>query len=174
MEDSTTANLAAELLIAPTALIELTREEARVVVYYMKPHKIEKGTTFIKEGDTRDTGFMMLLLDGEVTVETVVVSRVEPITITVLGRGSLIGELALLDGEPRCASCTASSHLRGAILTREALEQLMLENPAVAAKLMLAVSLRIAERLRENADKLKLYVQLTQAMQQEIGSRVSA
>lgn len=50
----------------------------------------------------------------------------------------------------------------------------MLENPAVAAKLMLAVSLRIAERLRENADKLKLYVQLTQAMQQEIGSRVSA
>jgi CRP/FNR family transcriptional regulator, cyclic AMP receptor protein len=33
---------------------------------------------------------------------------------------------------------------------------------------MMAVSLRIAQRLRDTADKLKLYSQLTQAMQQEI------
>ena len=173
-QESETADLAAELLIAPTALMQLTREDARVVVRYMLPRKIDKGTTFIYEGDKRHTDFMMLLLDGEVTVETIVVSRVQPITVTVLGRGSLIGELALLDGEPRHASCTATSHLRCAILKREALEQLVTDSPAVAAKLMLAVSSRIAARLRENADKLKLYVQLTQAMEQEIGERNAA
>ena len=83
----------------------------------------------------------------------------------------MIGELALLDGEPRHASCTASSNLRCAILTRQALEQLMADKPAVAAKLMLGVSLRSAVRLRENAEKLKLYVKLTQAMEQEIAQR---
>ena len=168
IEGSTMADLAAELLAAPTALMQLTHDEARVVISYMQPRKIEEGTTFIKEGDTRNTGFMLLVLDGEVTVETIVVSRVEPITVTVLGEGSLLGEMGLLDGEPRSASCTASTEVRCAILTRDALEELMVDDPKVAAKFMMAVSLRIAERLRDSADKLKMYAQLTQAMQQEI------
>lgn len=170
---SESADLAAELLIAPTALMQLSLEDARVVVGYMQPKKITKGTVFIAEGDTSYTDFMMLLIDGEVTVETIVVSREQPMTVTVLGRGSLVGELALLDGEPRHASCTAASNLRCAILTREALEQMVTDQPAVAAKLMLAVSMRIARRLRENAEKLKLYVKLTQAMEQEIAQRIA-
>ncbi|MDB5868191.1 MAG: cyclic nucleotide-binding protein [Polaromonas sp.] len=173
-EGSQAADLAAELLIAPTALMQLTLEDARVVVRYMQPQRVAKGTVFIREGDDRDTGFMMLLLDGEVTIETVVVSRVEPITITVLGPGSVIGELGLLDGQARYASCTAATPLRCAILTREALSRLMEENPVVAAKLVLALSVRIGVRLREITGKLKMYVQLTQAMEQEIGSRPTA
>lgn len=173
-QGSDSADLAAELLIAPTALMQLTLQEARVVVGYMQPQIVTQGTTFIREGDDRDTGFMMLLLDGEVTVETLVVSRSEPIIITVLGRGSLIGELGLLDGQARYASCVAATPLRCAILTRQSLDLLMHENSPVAAKLMLAVSLRIGLRLREVTDKLKMYAQLTQAMEQEIGSRINA
>ena len=173
-EGSEAADLAAELLITPTALMQLTMQEARVVVRYMQPQIVSKGTVFIREGDARDTGFMMLLLDGQVRVETLVVSRVEPIIITLLGRGSLIGELGLLDGEPRYASCIAATPLRCAILTREALHLLMHDNPLIAAKLILALSLRIGMRLREVTDKLKMYVQLTQAMEQEIGSRADA
>jgi CRP-like cAMP-binding protein len=111
---------------------------------------------------------MLLVLDGEVTVETIVVSRTEPITVTVLGPGSLIGEMGILDGAPRSASCTAISDLRCAILTRDAMKQLLDDQPRTAAKLMMAISLRIAERMRENQDKLKLYAQLTQAMNEEI------
>jgi hypothetical protein len=37
-----------------------------------------------------------------------------------------------------------------------------------------AVSLRIAKRLRDSADKLKLYAQLTQAMEEEISHRTHA
>lgn len=173
-EGSEAADLAAEMLLAPTALMQLSMPEARMVVRYMQPQIIARGTMFIREGDARDTGFLMLLLDGEVTVETMVVSRVEPIVITLLGPGSLIGELGLLDGLPRYASCIAATQLRCAILTREALNRLMQENPAVAAKLLLAVSLRIGARLREVTDKLKMYVQLTQAMEQEIASRPDA
>ena len=168
IEGSTSADLAAELLTAPSALMQLTNEDARIVVTYMKPHKIAEGVTFIKEGDTEDTDFMLLVLDGEVMIESIVVSRTEPITVTVLGPGSLIGEMGLLDGEPRSASCTASTDVRCATLTRDALEKLIDENPQIGAKLMMAVSLRIAERLRDSADKLKMYAQLTQAMQQEI------
>ena len=170
VEGSSTAELAARLLIAPTALMQLTPDEALTVVSYMLPRKISVGTTFINEGDKLDTGYMMLLLEGEVTVESIVVSRHAPVTLNVLGPGSLIGEMGLVDGQPRLASCTATTDVRCAILSREALRKLSQDDPKTAAKLMFAVSLGIAQRLRETAEKLKLYSHLVQAMQQEIDS----
>ena len=167
---SSAAGRAAAMLSAPSALLQLDPEEARTIVAYMQPRRIPEGTTFIKEGDTDHTDFMLLVLDGEVTIETIVVSRTAPITVTVLGPGSLIGEMGLLDGQPRSASCTALSDLRCAILTRDALNQLLDDEPRTAAKLMMAISLRIAQRMRENQDKLKLYAQLTQAMNEEINA----
>jgi CRP-like cAMP-binding protein len=168
LEGSSSADRAAEMLTAPTALMQLTPEEARVVVSYMQPRRIAEGTTFIREGDESHTDFMLLVLDGEVTIETIVVSRTQPITVTILGPGSLIGEMGLLDGAPRSASCTALGDLRCAMLTRAALNQLMEDDPLTAAKLIMAISIRIAERMRENQEKLKLYAQLTQAMNEEI------
>ena len=168
IEGSSSADRAAEMLTAPSALMQLSHEEARRVVAYMRPHKIPEGTTFIREGNRDQTDFMLLVLDGEVTVETIVVSRTQPITVTVLGPGALIGEMGLLDGSPRSASCTAMSALRCAILTRDAMNQLLNDDPRTAAKLMMAISMRIAQRLRESQDKLKLYAQLTQAMNEEI------
>jgi len=172
MEDiPSETDLAAKLLIASTAIMPMSQEEARVVVGYMQPQTIAQDTIFIRQGDSRDTGFMLLLLDGEVTVENIVVSRIEPITISVLGPGSLIGELGLVDGEPRYASCIASTPVHCLVLTRQALQQLVRDNPTIAAKFLLAITSRIAARLRDNTDKLKMYVQLTQAMQQELSAR---
>ena len=168
VKGSSTAELAARLLIAPTALMQLSPKEALIVVSYMSPQKIARGTTFIKEGDKTDTGYMVLLLEGEVTVENITVSRREPVTVTVLGPGSLIGEMGLVDGQARLASCTATTAVRCANLSRAALEKLSADDPATAAKLMLAVSSRIADRLRDTTEKLKLYSQLVLAMQQEI------
>ena len=168
IEGSSGAELAAKLLIAPTALMQLTYEEAFTVVSYMTPRKIAMGITFINEGDESDTGYMMLLLEGEVIVENLVVSRRAPVTVTILGPGSLIGEMSLVDGQARLASCTATADSRCAVLTRAALEKLGKEDPHTATKLMFAIASRISDRLRETSEKLKMCTQLVQAMQQEI------
>lgn len=167
-EGSDSAELAAHLLIAPEAMMRLTLEEARIVVSYMQPRKYSEGTVFIEEGDKHNTDYMVLVLDGEVTVESIVVSRTTPVTTAVLGAGSVLGEMGIVDGEPRSATCTATTDVRAAIFSRSALEQLITAHPGIGAKFMMSISLRIAERLRDTADKLKLYAQLTQAMQQEI------
>jgi CRP/FNR family cyclic AMP-dependent transcriptional regulator len=83
---------------------------------------------------------------------------------------TLVRSPMLTNRLPRSASCTAVNTVRCAILTRDALNQLLNDDPRTAAKLMMAISLRIAERMRESADKLKLYAQLTQAMQEEINN----
>jgi CRP/FNR family transcriptional regulator, cyclic AMP receptor protein len=168
LDGSDMADLAAELLAQPSTMMRLSLEEARVVVSYMEPRKFPEGTVFIQEGDKNNTDYMVLVLDGEVTVESIVVSRTTPVTTAVLSSGSILGEMGIVDGEPRSATCTATTPVRAAIFTRGALEQLINEHPAVGAKFMMSISLRIAERLRDTADKLKLYTQLTQAMQQEI------
>jgi CRP/FNR family cyclic AMP-dependent transcriptional regulator len=74
---------------------------------------------------------------------------------------------------PSCSStkpkpCTASTDVRCAVLDRKALEALIIEQPATAAKLMTAVAQRLAERLRDNRHKLQVYSQLVQTMQDEI------
>ncbi len=167
-QGSSSAELAAELLCAPDALMQLSMDEARVVVACMKPMRIARGTMFIAQGDRANNDYMVLLLDGEVTVENFVVSRTSPVTLSVLGAGSLIGEMGLVDGEPRSASCTATTDVRAASFSRAALEDLLEDDPRTAAKLLMAVAQRIASRMRDNADKLKLFTQLTQTMQQEI------
>jgi CRP/FNR family transcriptional regulator, cyclic AMP receptor protein len=168
MQGSDSAELAAQLLTAPAAMMRLTLEEAQIVVSYMQPRRFPEGTVFIQEGDANNTDYMILVLDGEVTVESIVVSRTTPVTTAVLGSGSLLGEMGIVDGEPRSATCTATTPVRAAIFTRGNLESLINEHPAIGAKFMMSISLRIAVRLRDTADKLKLYTQLTQAMQQEI------
>lgn len=162
------AHEAARLLRAPTALMQLSEAEALTVVGFMRPRRYRAGSTIIRQGEADDTGFMVLVLDGEVTVENLIARRYDPVTLNVLGPGSLIGEMALVDGGARSASCTASTEVRCAVLTREALEALITEQPATAAKLMTAVAQRLAERLRESGHKLQVYGQLVQSMQQEI------
>jgi CRP-like cAMP-binding protein len=165
---SLAADQAAEMLAAPTALMQLSRQEARKVVAYMQPKRIAEGVKFMREGDFQDTDYMLLVLDGEVRVENAVANRKTPITLSVLGPGSLIGELGLVDGAPRSASCVAVTDIRCAILTREAMQQLLADDPRTAAKLAMAISQRIAQRMRDHQHKLKLYAQLTQAMNEEI------
>ncbi len=168
VEASSAAHRAAELLRAPTALMQLSEAEALAVVGFMQPRRLEPGTTVIRQGEADDNGFMVLVLDGEITVEKFQPNRRTPVTLGVLGPGSLIGEMALVDGEARSASCTASTAVRCAVLTRPALQALIAEQPATGAKLMTAVASRLAERLRESGQKLQVYAQLVQTLQQEI------
>ncbi|APW41271.1 Crp/Fnr family transcriptional regulator [Rhodoferax saidenbachensis] len=162
------AERAAELLAAPDALTHLSLEEARAVVAYMTPRFFPANTTFIREGDVGDNRFMALLVEGEVVIERITVSRTEPVTVRVLGPGSLVGEMALIDNEPRSASCTASTDVWCAILTREAVDAMIVKDPAVAARLLLGVSAHIAERLRDTNRQLKLYARLATTMREEL------
>ncbi|WP_084360720.1 cyclic nucleotide-binding domain-containing protein [Hydrogenophaga palleronii] len=168
---SVTALRAAELLRAPTALMQLNESEALTVVGYMAMRRCAEGEAVIRQGDsggTGDDGFMALVIDGEITVETEDMGRIGPHTVNVLGPGHLMGEMSLMDGAARSATCIASTDVRCAVLTREALTTLITEEPATAAKLLSAVALRLSHRLREVDGKLRLYSQLVQSMQQEI------
>ncbi len=171
VKDSPTAVRAAQLLCSPTALVQLSEAEALTAMGFMELRSYAEGDAIIRQGasgGTGDDGFMALVVDGEVTVEADVVSRLDKLTVNVLGPGSLMGEMSLMDGAARSATCTASTAVQCAVLTRAALEALIHEEPATAAKLLSAVAQRLSARLRQSDIKLQLYSQLVFSMQKEI------
>ena len=164
------ADLAAELLQTEGAMADLNPEEAACVVGYMGLVSFAAGSTVFREGDASHTSYLLLLLSGDVSVETADPRGGGQVTISVLGPGNVIGEMGLLDGSPRSATCVASTPLQAGGLSRKALEKLIEDDPRVGAKLLIGLSKRLAERLRGLSEQLVIYAQLTGSMQQEINS----
>lgn len=160
--------LAARLLITPNALEGLTLKDASRVVTYMQPRVIHAGTVFIRESEAQHNDEMMLVLEGDVAVENESSGSSDAMVVGVIGPGCIIGEMGLLDGQPRSATCTAMSHTVVAVLSRAALMRLLQDNPRVAARLLLALSTRMTQRLRETSRKLRTFTQMNRALQDEI------
>lgn len=164
------SRLAADLLRRDFAFAELSSSEAELVASYMWDDTIDADTTFIREGDEADNDFLLLVLQGEATVETSSVGQTESSVVTVIGPGHLIGEMGLIDDEPRSATCVASTDMVVAVMTRDALRQLLNKHPAIGNKLLLTISRRMAVRLRETGRKFKAYGRLVRTMEADIES----
>lgn len=171
--DPEAASKAAALLMQPNALGEINLLEARRVVAYLKAHRVPAGKTFMREGDAEHTDFMLLVLEGEASVETQVVSRTEPMVMTVIGPGSLIGEIGLIDGAPRSANVVANTDMMLATLSRSSLAKLLSEHPDVACKVLLAIAQRLSTRVREGNAKMRSYARLVEIMQDELQDQIT-
>jgi CRP/FNR family transcriptional regulator, cyclic AMP receptor protein len=159
---------AARLLVTESSVGSLNYEDALRVVFYMKPKRIKAGAALIRQGDKLSQDFLILILSGDVRVESTAPGLAQPIVITVLGAGDLMGELGLINDTPRSATCIASTELAVAVLSRRSMEKLLAQEPQVAARFMLAVSSRLSYRLIEANTKLKLFVQLNAVLQNEV------
>jgi CRP-like cAMP-binding protein len=163
------AEKAAGMLSRPKAPVHLTLPEARQVVARMGLVSFPAGATLLREGAESASGHMLLLLEGEVSVDSEAAGGADaPLALSVIGPGEIIGEMALLDGAPRAVSCTAVSSVQAAGLSRKGLEDLMAEQPVVAAKLVVVLATRIADRLRAVSQQVQLYAQLAAERSDEL------
>ncbi len=74
--------------------------------------------------------------------------------LAVVREGAVIGEMSMLDGEPRYASCWALSEVDAAVLNRAAVARLITEHPGVGAKLLVKLTQLLAQRLRNTSNQL--------------------
>lgn len=162
------AALAAELIRTPSAIVQMTADEARQVVALMRLVRFPAGAVVLHAGGRVGAGFMLLLLEGQMSVDAGDDGSPGTVPISVIGAGSLIGEMSLLDGAPHSATCTAASAVVAAGLSRGGLERLIEEHPKVAAKLMVGIAQRIADRLRDLGQQLQIYAQLTTSLEAEV------
>lgn len=152
------ANRTVDLLRTKSALLDLSDADARQIVRFMRVVNLPRGTLLFAEGESERTDDMLLVLSGDVSVD--VTDGVSPVAVSVLGPGSLVGEMALLDGGPRSATCKALSDVTAAGLSRNGLQRLTEEHPQVAIRLLVAIAQRIGDRLRAMGETLLVYSRL--------------
>ncbi len=160
--------LAVEILQNSRTLMPLSHSEASLVAQHLQSRRYIFDEVILRAGDKSNSDYMLWILEGQAVVEAVSESPKNPVMVTVLESGSTVGEVGLLDGMARSATCTAGSALRCAMLTRSSLLQLSASHPEVAIKLVMIISFSVTARLRDVTDKFRRYVLMANAISEEL------
>lgn len=126
-------------------------DELEGLARYMRCYRAPLGTEIICEGDAGD--FMLLLLEGSVEIVKKDVRGLAQIMATA-GPGKTLGEMSLIDGEPRFASCVALDTVAFAVLDREGLSRIITEEPRIGVKLLMELLMLLNQRLRSVSKQL--------------------
>lgn len=129
--------------------------EIRLMSHFMQAFRAEPGIELVREGDAGD--FMLFILEGR--IEIFKQDRWNsPRLIAVLDPGQTVGEMSMIDGEPRFASGVAADRCVVAVLTRESLARIILEQPVLGAKILMELVLMLSKRLRQTSARLVGYM----------------
>ncbi len=99
-----------------------------------------KSTLLMNEGD--DTSSLFILLEGKVKVFLSDEDGKEVI-LSILGPGDHVGEIALLDDQPRSASVMTMLRSRFLVLSRDRVRRCLLDNPELALRSIRGLTRRV-------------------------------
>ena len=118
----------------------------------MRAYTISKGTVLWEEGDLEH--YFCILMKGRVDILKSDMKGGEDGKIATLGRGQSLGEMCLIDREPRSAKAVAAEDLTLLMFNGADLNLLRDEHPLVAFKLLWKLSTMLSQRLRKTSGQL--------------------
>ena len=134
-----------------TLLENFSSAEVKLLAQFMHVYRAANGEAVLLEGDGGD--FMLILVDGNVDVHKRDQWGAAQLLATVEA-GRSLGEMSMIDGEPRFATCTAVGDVLIAVLDREALARIIVEQPLLGAKILMELVLMLSQRLRATSQRL--------------------
>ena len=134
-----------------TLLENFSSSEVKLLAQFMHVYRSEPGMEILREGDGGD--FMLMLLEGKVDVHKRDRWNTPQLLATVEA-GRTLGEMSMIDGEARFATCTAVGTVTIAVLDRESLARIIVEQPLLGAKIMMELVLMLSQRLRATSQRL--------------------
>jgi CRP-like cAMP-binding protein len=149
-------------------LSQLSREGLERLAARAADLTLEPGARLFTRGDAGDALFV--LLEGEMEI-SVASSGGRTVRLASLAAGSVIGEMAVLDGGPRSADASAVRRCRLCKFSRDAVMDALIAEPKAMAALLadLSARLRQANSALENAVVLDLKGKLANLLLQESG-----
>ena len=133
-----------EVLREVTWLKGMPEELIGKIVAASEPRAYNSGDTVMKQGDDGDG--MIVITRGSVKVS------IGDLVVDIMGRGAVIGEMAVLGGIPRTANVMADSSVTALWLTTESMQAIMGESPELSGSLWKTAGMRFAENLLGTKD----------------------
>ena len=130
---------------------EFSREDISILSGYMDVYRAQEGETIIREDDGGD--FMLLVIEGSVDILKKSM-RGEQQYMTNANPGMTLGEMSMIDGEPRFATCIATEPTVFAVLHRDDMAKIILDQPALGSKILVKLVSMLSSRLRETSARL--------------------
>jgi CRP/FNR family transcriptional regulator/CRP/FNR family cyclic AMP-dependent transcriptional regulator len=142
-------------------LTDCTNADLDAIADLLEEARFPKDSRLFDQGAAGDS--MYLILSGQVAV----VRRLDLVaegsgarrsdhTLAAVGPGEAVGEMALVDGEPRSASVVALEDVIAARLDRERYDLLRAANPRLAIRLLLGLFRTISWRVRQANKNLEM------------------
>jgi len=131
---------------------DFERSEIAFLAPYLTCYRAPGGASIIAEGESGD--FMLLILDGSVEIVKLNHSGGVPLRVGVAGPGKVLGEMSLVDGEPRFASCLALEPTLFALLDRDTLSRVIADEPRIGIKVLMQLIVLLNQRLRQVSSEL--------------------
>lgn len=139
------------LFLSRTPLFaKLSPQECAVLAAHCETKNVAAGQKLFSEGDFGDA--MYILKQG--VLEIFKKDLLGDVRIAEVRPGSLVGEMALVDGKPRSANVKATEAARLLSLSRAAYNDLKRSHAEVATKFQDELLLLISSRLRNTTEKL--------------------
>ena len=125
---------------------EFYRYEIEELSQFMHCFSAPAGTVLLQEGEEGD--HLILLLSGQVIVSKLDLAG-KAHSLAMVGEGAILGEMSLVDGQPRFASCIAAEPVRFAVMSKTDLNELLALHPRLANKFLTMLLQIMVERLRD-------------------------
>jgi CRP-like cAMP-binding protein len=122
----------------------LSTAEIEELLRHLPTRTVASGEVLLREGDTSESAY--LLWEGALKVT--LGAGDEAIDIGSIQPGTLVGEIAFLDGGPASATVTATSDATVLTLSRAELDALRTAHPRIATSLLRALCKSLAARVR--------------------------
>lgn len=120
----------------------LTDEDVHHIIAIAEEVTYEDGEPVVRRADpNRD---LYLVLEGVTVIEG---ERGQ--VLARIGSGRLLGEIALIDDQPRSATVVSVGRTRLALIPEQRLKALMQQRPQMAVHLLRNIGRTLAERLRD-------------------------
>ena len=113
---------------------------------YLTPQALEPGVALLRQGEEADS--MYFIESGLVSIELEIAGR-SNVRLRTTAAGTVIGEIALVQGGPRTATAVAESACRVVGLGREALARMERERPDLALRLQRFLILELASKVAD-------------------------
>lgn len=141
----------AEMLDQTRWAVDFSWDEIKKLSEYMRAYEIKSGEVIFREGDT--DRYLGVLLKGSVEIYKKNLKNTSNKIATVMAPQSL-GEMSLLDGGARSGLAKVKTDVLLMALSRDDLNKLSEEIPALAYKLVLKIAQLLSQRLRQTSGQL--------------------
>jgi len=128
------------------AVAGLTAADYAVLRDALVRRSYQRGETVVREGDTGRELFIIARGTASVTLRLAGKDRAN--RLATFSSGTVFGEVALLDAQPRSATVEADEELVCYVLTGEAFDRLAREHQPIAIKLLENLGRELSRRLR--------------------------